>query len=87
MTSSHAKKKQKQKNKNNNKTQRGCEMNQLEMTLMNHYKVNTDDHLCFPAIKKSAHGPNTVSYFYFTHTGFTVCNNNSVRNKAEILLT
>jgi hypothetical protein len=33
MTSSHAKKKQKQKNKNNNKTQRGCEMNQLEMTV------------------------------------------------------
>jgi hypothetical protein len=39
-------------------------MNQLEM--MNHYKVNTDDHLHFPAIKKSAHGPNTVSYFFFT---------------------
>jgi hypothetical protein len=36
---------------------------------MNHYKVNTDDHLRFPAIKKSAHGPNTVSYFFFTHTG------------------
>ena len=33
---------------------------------MNHYKVNTDDHLHFPAIKKSAHGPNTVSYFFFT---------------------
>jgi hypothetical protein len=30
MTSSHAKK---NKNKNNNKTQRGCEMNQLEMTV------------------------------------------------------
>jgi hypothetical protein len=32
MTSSHAKKKTKTKN-NNNKTQRGCEMNQLEMTI------------------------------------------------------
>ena len=31
MTSSHAKKKT--KTKNNNKTQRGCEMNQLEMTI------------------------------------------------------
>jgi hypothetical protein len=30
MTSSHAKK---NKNKNNNNTQRGCEMNQLEMTV------------------------------------------------------
>jgi hypothetical protein len=33
MTSSHAKKKTKTKNNNNNKTQRGCEMNQLEMTI------------------------------------------------------
>jgi hypothetical protein len=32
MTSTHAKKKTKTKN-NNNKTQRGCEMNQLEMTI------------------------------------------------------
>jgi hypothetical protein len=32
MTSSHAKKNQ-TKNNNNNKTQRGCEMNQLEMTV------------------------------------------------------
>ena len=32
MTSSHAKKKTKTKN-NNDKTQRGCEMNQLEMTI------------------------------------------------------
>jgi hypothetical protein len=34
MTSSHAKRKKKtKKNNNNNKTQRGCEMNQLEMTV------------------------------------------------------
>jgi hypothetical protein len=46
MTSSHAKK---NKNQNkNNKTQRGCEMN--------HYKVNTEDHLRFPAIKKWCNG-------------------------------
>jgi hypothetical protein len=27
---------------------------------MNHYKANTDDLLRFPAIKKSAHGSNSV---------------------------
>jgi len=68
MTSSHAKKNQKKNN--NNKTQRGCEMNQLEMTVDESLQgKHSDDHLRFPAIKKSAHGPNSVSYFFFTHTG------------------
>jgi hypothetical protein len=40
--------------------------------LMNHYKVNTDDHPHFPAIKKSAHGPNSVSYFFNVYKTFSL---------------
>ena len=61
--------KKKKKQKTTTKL-RGCEMNQLEMTVDESLQgKHSDDHLRFPAIKKSAHGPNTVSYFFFTHMG------------------
>ena len=73
---------------NNNKTQRGCEMNQLEMTIDESLQGKHLTTICiFQQSKSQLTSLIQCRISFLLTQEFTAGNNNSVRNKAEILLT